>query len=61
MPLFSPSHPARQDAPLPQSSFSVVRTPQRTLPAYASGSSLLAALLDGILISLGSCLYYEMV
>ena len=33
---------------MPQASFSVVRTPQRTLPAYASGSALLAASLDGL-------------
>ena len=33
---------------LPQASFSVIRTPQRTLPAYALGSALLAALLDGL-------------
>src|SRR5215831_3942763 len=39
---------------MPPAAFSVARTPQRTLPAYASGSSLLAALLDGILISLGA-------
>ena len=33
---------------MPQASFSVVRTPQCTLPAYASGASLPASLLDGL-------------
>ena len=61
MPLFSPSHPTRQDALLP-AIFVLSRSNSSTYPARVRlGSSLLAALLDGILISLGSYLYYEMV
>src|SRR5687767_295489 len=45
---FHPPSPSAPRHALPQASFSVVRTPQRTLPMYASGSSLPAALLEGI-------------
>lgn len=40
-----PSTPRRA---LPQASFSVFRTPQRTLPTYASEFSLPQALQDGL-------------